>query len=33
MIERGSQAGITEELDYKNVQERYLAVVKAIGQA
>ncbi|AFY81047.1 DUF2254 domain-containing protein [Oscillatoria acuminata] len=32
MIERGSQEGIAEELDYKNVKERYLAAVKAIGQ-
>ena len=32
MIERGSQEGIAEELDYKNVQERYLTAVKAIGQ-
>ena len=30
MIERGSQEGIAEELDYKNVKERYLAAVKAI---
>ena len=33
MIERGSQEGIAEELDYKNVKERYLTAVKAIGQA
>jgi hypothetical protein len=33
MIERGSQEGIAEELDYENVKERYLAAVKAIGQA
>jgi uncharacterized membrane protein len=33
MIERGSQAGIAEELDYQNVQERYLTAVKAIWQA
>ena len=33
MIERGSVEGIAEELDYKNVKERYLAAVKAIGQA
>ncbi|MCT7958397.1 DUF2254 domain-containing protein [Laspinema palackyanum] len=32
MIERGSQEGIAEELDYENVKERYLAAVKAIGQ-
>ncbi len=32
MIERGSQEGIAEELDYQNVKERYLAAVKAIGQ-
>jgi len=30
MIERGSQEGIPEELDYKNVKERYLTAVKAI---
>lgn len=33
MIERGSQEGIAEELDYNNVKERYLTAVKAIGQA
>ncbi len=33
MIERGSQEEIAEELDYKNVKERYLTAVKAIGQA
>ncbi|MEL0592094.1 MAG: DUF2254 domain-containing protein [Planktothrix rubescens PR222] len=33
MIERGGQEGIAEELDYENVKERYLAAVKAIGQA
>ncbi len=33
MIERGSVEGIAEELDYENVKERYLAAVKAIGQA
>ncbi|MBI4784599.1 MAG: DUF2254 domain-containing protein [Oscillatoriophycideae cyanobacterium NC_groundwater_1537_Pr4_S-0.65um_50_18] len=33
MIERGSQEGITEELDRQDVKERYLAAVKAIGQA
>lgn len=32
MIERGSQEGITEELDRQDVKERYLAAVKAIGQ-
>lgn len=32
MIERGSQEGISEELDRKDVQERYLAAVKAIEQ-
>ena len=32
MIERGSQEGITEESDYNNVKERYLAAVKAISQ-
>jgi len=32
MIERGSVEGIAEELDYKNVKERYLAAVKAISQ-
>ncbi|HEY9641396.1 MAG TPA: DUF2254 domain-containing protein [Coleofasciculaceae cyanobacterium] len=31
MIERGSQVGIPEELDRKDVKERYLAAVKAIG--
>lgn len=30
MIERGSQEGIAEELDRKDVKERYLAAVKAI---
>lgn len=33
MIEHGSQEGISEELDRKDVKERYLAAVKAIGQA
>ncbi len=33
MIDRGSQEGITEELDRKDVKERYLAAVKAIGKA
>ena len=33
MIERGGQEGIAEELDYQKVTERYLAAVKAIGQA
>ena len=33
MIERGSQEGITEELDRNDVKERYLAAVKAIEQA
>ena len=33
MIERGGQEGIAEKLDYENVKERYLAVVKAISQA
>jgi uncharacterized membrane protein len=33
MIERGGQEGIAEKLDYENVKERYLAAVKAIGQA
>ena len=33
MIERGSQEGITEELDHNDVKERYLAAVKAIKQA
>ncbi|WP_242018265.1 DUF2254 family protein [Synechocystis sp. FACHB-383] len=32
MIERGSQEGIAENLDYQNVKERYLAAVKAIVQ-
>jgi uncharacterized membrane protein len=32
MIERGSQEGIPEELDRKDVEEQYLAVVKAIKQ-
>lgn len=30
MIERGGQEGIAEELDYKNVKERYLTAVEAI---
>jgi uncharacterized membrane protein len=30
MIERGSHAGISEELDQKDVKERYLAALKAI---
>ncbi|MGA7938227.1 MAG: DUF2254 domain-containing protein [Kovacikia sp.] len=33
MIEHGSQEKITEELDRKDIKERYLAAVKAIGQA
>ncbi|XHX78838.1 MAG: DUF2254 domain-containing protein [Stenomitos frigidus ULC029] len=33
MIEQGSQEGIPEALDRQDVKERYLAVVKAIGQA
>ncbi len=33
MIERGSHEGIPEELDRQDVKERYLAAVKAIGQA
>ena len=33
MIERGSREGIAEDLDYQNVQERYLAALKAIWQA
>ena len=33
MIEHGSEEGITEELDRKDIKERYLAAVKAIGQA
>lgn len=32
MIERGSQQGISEELDRNDVKERYLAAVKAIEQ-
>jgi uncharacterized membrane protein len=32
MIERGSQAGVAEELDRQAIQERYLAAVKAIEQ-
>ena len=32
MIERGSHKGIPEELDQKDVKERYLAAVKAIEQ-
>ncbi|KPQ31080.1 MAG: putative membrane protein [Phormidesmis priestleyi Ana] len=32
MIEHGSQKGITEESDRKDVKERYLAAIKAIGQ-
>lgn len=32
MIERGSHEGISEELDQKDVKERYLAAVKAIKQ-
>jgi uncharacterized membrane protein len=32
MIERGSQEGIVEALDRKDVNERYLAVVKGIKQ-
>lgn len=32
MIERGSHEGISEEFDRKDVQERYLAAVKAIEQ-
>ena len=32
MIERGSHEGISEELDQKDVKERYLAAVKAIEQ-
>lgn len=32
MIERGSQEGIVEELDRKDVQERYLTAVKEIKQ-
>lgn len=32
MIERGSHEGISEELDQKDVKERYLATVKAIEQ-
>lgn len=33
MIERGSHEGIPEDLDRKDVKERYLTAVKAIGQA
>ncbi len=33
MIDHGSQTGITEELDLKDVKQRYLAAVAAIGQA
>lgn len=33
MIEQGSQKGIAEELDRKDVKERYLAAIKAIEQA
>ncbi|MBD1875005.1 DUF2254 domain-containing protein [Nodosilinea sp. FACHB-131] len=33
MIEHGSQEGSPEELDRQDVKERYLAAVKAIGQA
>ncbi len=33
MIERGSQEGIVEELDRKDVKERYLAAVKGIKQS
>jgi hypothetical protein len=33
MIERGSLEGIREELDRKDVKERYLAAMKAIEQA
>jgi uncharacterized membrane protein len=32
MIERGSHEGISEELDQKDIKERYLAAVKAIEQ-
>jgi len=32
MIDRGSHEGISEELDQKDVKERYLAAVKAIEQ-
>lgn len=33
MIERGSHKGIPEDLDRKDIKERYLSAVKAIGQA
>jgi uncharacterized membrane protein len=33
MIERGSHEGIAEDLDRKDVKERYLTAMKAIGQA
>ena len=32
MIEHSSQKGITEESDRKDVRERYLSAIKAIGQ-
>jgi uncharacterized membrane protein len=32
MIDRGSQEGVSEELDRNDIKERYLAAVKAIKQ-
>jgi uncharacterized membrane protein len=33
MVERGSQTEISEESDLNDIKERYLAALKAIGQA